>query len=111
MQNTDFKNLLQNQPQLEIYEKPRWSGFHVLILLGIGGGALFGFFGFLLLVIFTAAGGINKLLNYYGVGLLVLAFICFGIAAHFMDKSDERKRADKKVRAAKLNRNDEQFYK
>ncbi len=46
-----------------------------------------------------------KLLDYGGVGFLVLAFTFFEVTAHFTDRADEQKRADKKLGIEKFIKN------
>jgi len=71
------------------------------ILFTVGGGLFFFLLGFFLLIVYAVVGGgSHSILNYEVVCSLILGFVLFGFAAHFMDKFDQCERERKK---AKLN--------
>lgn len=100
MREITSMNRLQNQNQTSgtAGNRAGTRRQYASIALGIAGGALCAVAGFLLLAIHSLTGGYDRLENYGGGALLVSAFICFGVSAHFMDEADDAKRQYKKER-------------
>lgn len=105
MQETARTNSLRNPKQQRGGENHRDAPFYASILLGLTGGVFSALIGFLLLGIHSLTGRSDRLENYGGVALLVLAFVCFGVSAHFMDESEKEERRRKKLRFEKLKEN------
>lgn len=103
MENITYNNSLRYQTKSNSSENSGWANYTASILLSFGGGLLCGLLGILSFAFFTLSGGHNAMFNRVGMGLVIIGAIMLGFGAHFMDKSDDRKRQYKKSRVEKFN--------
>ena len=100
MQYISSMGFSRNPARSKKIESQSPARYTASILFAAGGGLFFNLLGFLLWFIYAVDGGSHSALNYEATGSLIIGFILFAFAAHFMDKYDQRKKEDKR---SKLN--------
>ena len=106
MQSIVLNSKLIAQKKVKSFKKKTLKRHETSILLAAGSGLFFILLGFFLVVIHAVFERHDPVLNYVGVASLVIAFVCFLLSAHLMDKSETGRRQNKRAEIQEIQQRD-----